>query len=322
MPRSRWKRYAKPALKSAVAVLVLWYLYSHIARTWRDLNSHGESIHVDALWIGVSAVLYLAGLTLCGVVYARVLDATTSPVGTFTAVRAYLISHLGKYVPGKAMVVVMRVGLTTPFGARPATAALATFYETLLMMAAGALVASLGFAFGPRPIQWFSLGASLGLAALLIGVVEPRVFPRVTKLMTMPFPNVGPDALPALSYRLLGEGILWSVAGWVFLGLSQVAVVRALTPLGIGPEMWPIVTAGVALATVSGFVVAIMPGGLGVREAVLMSTLAPAVGNDTAVVSALALRLTWVAAEVVAGAFLSPLRPSTRSDSPGLSNLD
>ena len=84
---------------------------------------------------------------------------------------------------------------------------------------------------------------------------------------------------------------------------------RAVSPLGVAPSAWPVVTAGVALATVAGFVVAVMPGGLGVREGVLMATLAPAVGEDTAVISALALRLVWVAAEVVAGGVLTIARP-------------
>ena len=47
------------------------------------------------------------------------------------ALRAYVVSHLGKYVPGKAMVVVIRTALVVPFGARASTAAIATFYETL-----------------------------------------------------------------------------------------------------------------------------------------------------------------------------------------------
>lgn len=305
-----WKRTAKRLVKAGLAVLVVAYLYRHIARTMRDLQSHGESLRVDPTWVVLGGLLYLAGLTACAVFFAEVLDATATPVGRWAAVRAYLISHLGKYVPGKALVVVMRVGLTTPFGSRPATAALATFYETLAMMAAGAAVAVVGFAAGPRPIQLVPLGMSAGLAVLLLVVVAPSVFPRVAGLMTMPFPNVGPDALPRLSYRLLGAGLLWCVGGWVLLGLSQVAVVRAISPSGVPVALWPVVAAGVALATVAGFVVAVMPGGLGVREGVLMTTLAPAVGEDTAVISALALRLTWVAAEVLAGAILVVLRPA------------
>jgi glycosyltransferase 2 family protein len=66
----------------------------------------------------------------------------------------------------------------------------------------------------------------------------------------------------------------------------------------------------VALATISGFVVAVVPGGLGVREGVLMSLLAPALGRDLAVVAAVLLRLVWVVAELAAAAVLVPmLRP-------------
>lgn len=317
MARLTWKRTAKLAIKTGLAVAVLGFLYRHVARTRADLRAGGETIAVDPGWLVLGGVLYLAGLTACGVFFARVLDAGATPVGTGVAVRAYLLSHLGKYVPGKAMVVLMRVALTAPFGARKATAALATFYETLAMMAAGAVAAVVGFAVGPGPTQGLALAASAGLAALLLAVVAPPVFPRVSKLLTMPFPNVGPDALPALSYRLLGLGLLWSLAGWVLLGLSQVAVVRAVSPTGVAPEHWPVVIAGVALATVAGFVVAVLPGGFGVREGVIMATLAPAVGQDLAVVAALALRLTWVLAEVVAGAALALWRPAPADPSAG-----
>jgi len=55
--------------------------------------------------------------------------------------------------------------------------------------------------------------------------------------------------------------------------------------------------------------VAVMPGGLGVREWVLMPALTPTLGADMAVLGALALRLTWVLGEVLAAAALSLIRP-------------
>src|SRR5437660_1240799 len=90
------------------------------------------------------------------------------------------------------MVVVMSVGLVVPYGARPATAAFATLYETLVMMAAGGLAAGLGFAIGSGPsarvpVPLFGgsevdaplalMGLGLGLAFLV--VVWPSVFPRL-----------------------------------------------------------------------------------------------------------------------------------------------
>ncbi len=94
------------------------------------------------------------------------------------------------------------------------------------------------------------------------------------------------------------------------LGLSQVAVVRAVVPTALGPTAWVRVIASVTLATVAGFTVVISPGGLVVREGVLMATLSPAVGADRAVVSAIAPGLTRVLAEVLVAAVLSVARPS------------
>ena len=305
-------------LKLLLGLVVLWAVGHHIVRTWRDLRSHGAALRFDGRWIAAGAGLYVAGLSAFGLYFGRILKASPTPVGYFAALRAYLISHLGKYVPGKAMVVVMRAGLLTANGARPATAALATLYETLTMMAAGGLVAAVGFVLRPLPPLRLGSGQSVAVPLLFLSValggafwllVEPRIFPRLSKVLTIPFPGVGPDALPHFSQRLLAEGVAWSCAGWILLGLSQVAVIQSVLPGGAPISSWPLVVASVALATVAGFAVAIFPGGLVVREGVLMATLVPVVGSDLAVVSALALRLAWVLGEVAAAAALSVVRP-------------
>lgn len=124
-------------------------------------------------------------------------------------------------------------------------------------------------------------------------------------MLSQPLKGVGADAFPRFSRRLVIEGLGWSLAGWAFLGLSQVAVIRAVSPVNFGLGLGALVVAGVALATMTGFAVAVLPGGLGVREGVLMATLEPAVGAKTAVLAALALRLTWVLGEVLAAALLA-----------------
>jgi uncharacterized membrane protein YbhN (UPF0104 family) len=310
MSRPRWKKEAILAIKAVLAVLVLVYVGRHVVRTWDDLHKRGQALHVAPAWIALALLLYLGGLAACGFYFGRVMRASATPVSDLAALRAYLISHLGKYVPGKAMVVVMRVGLLAPYGARPATAAFATLYETLTMMAAGGLIAAAGFAVPPPQLGALALGGVLGVAFLV--VVDPLVFPRLSRLISLPFPGVGPDALPRITRGLLGAGLLWSSAGWILLGLSQVAVVRAVAPAGVAVSvaLWPAVVGAVALATVAGFVVAVLPGGLGVREGVLMTVLAPALGNDdTAVIAALALRLTWVLGELLAAALCALVRP-------------
>jgi uncharacterized membrane protein YbhN (UPF0104 family) len=188
------------------------------------------------------------------------------------------------------------------------------------MMAAGGLLAAVAFGwetvvavplpfsggrsvFVPLPLLGLGLGAIFGI------VVAPGVFPRLAALARLPFPGVGPDALPRLSWALLFEGLLWDFLGWTLLGLSQVAVLIAIMPEGLPGSAWPTAIASVALATVAGFVVPIAPGGLGVREWVLWTALAAAIDRDRAVVAALVLRLAWVVGEVLAAALLVAIRP-------------
>ena len=326
MARPRWKRLAITAVKSAVAIVVLWAVGRHVLRTYGDLRGRSESLHFEPLWLVLAGLLYLGGLLAYAVFYERILRSSGTPIGLIPAWRAYVVSHLGKYVPGKAMVVVLRSGMVVPYGARASTAAIATFYETLVMMGAGALVAAVGFAGATRtntvgltlrgwgvvelPVYRVAALSGLGLAFAFLIVMLPPVFGRVAGLVTLPIPGVGLEALPRITGRLLGQGLFWSSGGWILLGLSQLAVIRSFDPSGADSVaalgLAPVVIASVALATVAGFVVAVLPGGLGVREGVLMSALAPALGSDHAVVAALVLRLVWVIAEMVAAAVFFP----------------
>ncbi len=336
MARPRWQRLTVTALKWTVTLLVLWAVARHVRHTWSDLRDQSRTLHFAWGWLIASGLLYLVGLLACGRFFELILRSSPTPVNLFPALRAYFVSHLGKYVPGKAMVVIVRAGMVVPFGAGAATAAIATFYETLVMMASGGLIAAAGFAiatgpgaaaglraipltlpfWGPATIPIYRLGAcgGLGLGLVFVLLTVPPVFSRLAGLVSLPIPGVGPEAMPRITGPLMVQGLLWSAVGWIFLGLSQVAIVRAFDPAGayalFGLGLVPVVIASVALATVAGFLVAVLPGGLGVREGVLMSALTPAIGSEQAVIASLLLRLVWVAAELAAAAVVFPwLRP-------------
>ncbi len=332
MARSPARHRLVRILKLALGVAVILGVGRHVVTTLDRLRRSGEPIAVDPAWMALAVGLYLAGLVLFGLWYWRILAHSSAPIGPLAAVRAYVISHLGKYTPGKALVVVLRAGLGVPAGGRPATAAFATLYETLTMMAAGGLMAAGLFLTAPVrtlelavpgvgpvpvPLPWLSLGLGLGFLVL----VTPPVFRRLAGAMSLPFPNVGADALPRFGPALLAEGLAWSLAGWVCWGLSQVAVLRALgMPVTLIPAAGPpgslaggvpvaLAMGSAALATLAGFVVLLTPGGLGVRELVLWTALGAAVPHSRAVLAALALRLAWLAGEVLGALVLAPLRP-------------
>jgi hypothetical protein len=309
-------------LKLILGLILIYAVGRHVGDIWLDLERRGELPGLDASWLGLAVVLYVAGLVIDGAWFGRIMSRSDSPVPLMAAIRAYIISHLGKYVPGKALVVLMRVALVVPAGARTATAAIATFYETLVMMAAGGVVAFLGLGLSAAAIVSVNLGplgtlrlapGALGLALGLafLAVIWPTVFPVLVRIASLPFAR-GSSAWRPTCFRLLGEGMMLSAIGWMFFGLSQIAAIRAIHPAGLDSDLWPVAIGSVALATVAGFVIPVAPGGLGVREWVLWTSLGVALDHDRAVLSSLVLRMAWIVGELAAAAALLPLRPSSR----------
>ncbi|WP_169980170.1 lysylphosphatidylglycerol synthase domain-containing protein [Tautonia rosea] len=321
--RGHWQRWKKPAIrgvKFALGALIVWMVARSLFGAWDDLRAYGETLEPSLPWLIVSAGVYLLGLSCFGNFFTRIMARSETPVRLAPGQRAYLIGHLGKYVPGKALVVVLRVGLLVPYGARAATAAFATLYETLVMMATGGILAGWIFVIWPGPPIEVPMGGgrsvSVPLAALSMGIgipllilAEARVFPKLAMTASIPFPGVHRDALPRVSIALLAEGIGWSLLGWTLMGLSLVATIQGIEPGSLPMTGWPMAIAAVALATVAGFLVAIFPGGLVIREAVLTASLGPVLGAEPAIVAALMLRLVWVVAELAISGALMLLRP-------------
>ena len=123
-----------------IVVLVVWFIRRTLVDAWVQLGEHQWRFHFG--WLAVSGCLYLLGTLPCGIFWHRTLLALGQPVSLPRALRAYYIGHLGKYVPGKAMVVILRTGLVRGQGVDTALAAACVFFETLTMMAVGAFLSA------------------------------------------------------------------------------------------------------------------------------------------------------------------------------------
>ena len=104
------------------------------------------------------------------------------------------------------------------------------------------------------------------------------------------------------------KGINWSIPwsswlllslGWGMHGISYGLTLRGISATPINWLDWPMWTAAVSWATAGAFFVFLIPGGLGVREGLLIEFLRiqPGIGPRLAVVSALTLRLVWLLGE-------------------------
>ncbi|HWA97869.1 MAG TPA: lysylphosphatidylglycerol synthase transmembrane domain-containing protein [Pirellulales bacterium] len=297
--------------KFGVVLLLVWGVHRTVESALVDLEEHHWSpASLRPGWLIASAVLYLAGLLPSGVFWWRVLLALGQTPRLPETLRAYYIGHLGKYVPGKALVIILRTGLIRSTRVDTAVAVVSVFYETLTMMAVGACVGGLLSAIWFRHESWLLLVA-LGMAAAAGIPTLPPVFRRI--VLVAGRRKVDPEALDRIAQirpRAYVLGWLGIAAGWTLNGISLWAILVAagfIEPTEtidttLLDQILISVAAG-ALANVAGFL-SLIPGGAVVREAVLIALLAPMFGQAGAVVSAIVARIVSLVAEILISAIL------------------
>jgi uncharacterized membrane protein YbhN (UPF0104 family) len=306
-PRRRWLEWLKLVFRVLILALVTWGIWKTVRQAHNEFAAHQFTWdQVNLGWLCVAGVLYLAGLAPCWVFWHRTLWVMGQRPRWRETMRAHWIGHLGKYIPGKAMVVVLRTGLVYSERVNRTAAATSVFIETLTMMAVGAFVSAVSLLLTSDHVllTWLAIGLMVCSGAPTF----PPIFRRIVKLLQVHRANPRIDeAIAGVDYRLMVYGWVIISIGWVLLGLSLWATLQAIPGAEAG---WmgslrelPLLTATVGLAMVAGFL-SLIPGGLGVRDWILMTLLAPQYGAKVAIVSAVLLRMVWLLSEVAVSAIL------------------
>jgi len=302
-------RLVKWIVRLVVLAGVAWGICTFVERARSDLNREGFSwSSLRFHWLVLAGLLYGAGLLPACWFWRRILMSMGQTPTFLEAARAYYVGHLGKYVPGKALVVVIRTALIRSSRVDATIAALSVFVETLTMMAVGAAVAAGVLLFqSPEPLM-------LVLALVLMSAAGIPTWPPlfrwlVGRIQVERFNPHLREQLEGIDLRLMLQGWLSLSFGWLLMGLSLWAVMAALPQVSgswqeILPDI-PLFTACVSLALVAGFL-SLLPGGMGVRELVVMTLIAghPGYGPYAAVVSAVLLRLIWLMSELAISGIL------------------
>lgn len=240
----------------------------------------------------------------------RALAAMRYPTPLGAAQLGYFLGHVGKYVPGKAMAVFLRLAAIRRWVPSTRIGLTSAVLETLTMMTVGGVLASVISILASRSNAFISLVA----LAMAIAVGVPTLPPVLRWLARfgvgwfkqddaaqLPLPNSTniDDELSGIGFGLIAEG--WFAAGiyWLLNGFSLWCMLRAIGVDELGLlSGWPMLIAATAFSQVAGFI-SMLPAGLGVRDAALMQLLVPICGDANALIIAILMRLVWLVSELV-----------------------
>ena len=332
-----------PFVKLLVGVAILFYVGRRFALDLSQPELYTQPLTVG--WLVASGLLYLAGIGVPCIYWGWLLGQLGPRPDALPLARAYYVGQLGKYVPGKALSLLMRATYGRAAGVSPGVAGMTAFYEVLVTMGSGALLAAgiysvltwqappvgAGEAWeqawtavvrGTEPEGGFASRALRIVAvALAVGVLwptAPPIFNRLADRLSLPFRDPT-TVLPRLRAWHLIFGLLIGTTGWVLLGLALACSLHgAAVGLAWDAATLARLTGILAVGYVAGFVVLVSPGGLGARELFLTWLLAPEVAaaqdlpyklaSGKVALVVLLMRLAWTVAEVVAAAALFRVR--------------
>ena len=265
------KKLIFAVIKWLIVVLVVAWVVREIMNTGGKLVQYRPELRPG--WILLAVGSYLLGYLPAGVYWHIILRKLGQNPTFYETIRAYYIGHLGKYMPGKVMVVAIRAGLVRSGRVKTSVAVASVFLETLTMMAVGAMISAiLLFVFFRE--QTVLMLIALGLMIVSGLPVVPFFFRKIVKIAGA---VKGDDEMNQALNRfntktlLCGWGLM-SVA-WLCLGLSLYATINGVgISTGDLLQHLPRFVAAAALSTVAGFL-SMLPGGLGVREMVLIELM-------------------------------------------------
>jgi len=288
------------ALRALAGALLATVLLSWIAYTMRDdldqVSRHAWSVRPGLLAASCIPLGVAYGLWI--VLWRQALAELGTRLDARTAARVWLVSQLGKYVPGKIWGALGRVALVARSPAQGLAVGLSILYEMVLFLVSGMLVSVAALPASALGGTWPAGAAALLGAAALVALLVPatgRVLGRCAARLVpgagqLRWATIRPARLLAL---LLGYG-----ASWLAVGTGFALFVASFH--SIEPRALVRVALGFVLAWAAGTVVFLAPAGLGVREAALLVYLDGLVPRDVALVVVVASRL-WTTGLELAG---------------------
>jgi hypothetical protein len=311
MPRPwlgrRWWRWGQ----ALAGLLVIGFVARSVVRNWETIRAEPVAWRLAPHWIILSLITILATYALLAESWRRMLAGWGPSLRFREAARIWVISSMGKYLPGKVWAIAGMALLAERRGIAPGTATASALLLQVVSLGTGALlvgVTGVTALEAHRPGSRAALGLVLmasvtGLAIVLTPPLARRLLVRFNR---DPGQRVTPRA------GAVAFGVLANLAAWGAYGVALWLLARGVLPSAGLPLLDA--TAGFAGSYLAGLLFLLAPGGLGVREGVFVWMLQDRIGPAHALALAGLSRIGMTVADLLAALPFVLTRPERSRD--------
>lgn len=296
---------------AALAIAVLAWV--ELAPQWSSIVEAFGSMHVRALPLILSGLAVLAAYAVLIETWRRVVSAWGSTLSFGAATRIWFISNLGRYVPGKIWAITAMGAMAHRAGVSPVAAVGSSLVIQVINVFAGGAVVLLMASDAlrlPQPVV-----IALGVAAVAVAIL-PRFLPGAARWLAARFDRE--VSWPPMPYGTTLVAYAGCAIAWLLYGVAFQLLVSATVGPAAGATRYYI--AVYTASYLAGFLALPAPGGIGVRETVLVALLTK-YGMATlagATVIAVASRLWLTMIELLPGLILLAFSPQVSTTIPNV----
>src|SRR5262245_58510152 len=229
-PATSGMKWAKRLFQFVILALVVWGVWHSLEKAQRDLSTHQfHWASIRPAWLFIAGAIYFLSTLPTWWFWHITMRSLGQRPSPLASLRAYTIGHLGKYVPGKALVVILRASWVSGPQVDWFVAAAAVFIETLTLIAVGGALSGVLLLVLFR--SEVPLGLLLGAVALaLISWLPtiPTVFRLIVSRLARRTTGSLHTALTGLNRSLILRGWIIMPVSWLLMGLSLWAVAQAV----------------------------------------------------------------------------------------------
>ena len=278
---SERRRMAGRVLRIAFGILGVVFMVVAFRHTWDRSTTHAFPRWT---YVAGAEVLVIVGLAGASRGWVCLFEGRGSDRAL---AQAFYTSQLGKYVPGAIWQAVGQVGLSRSADVSLARATTAFPVHALTQVAAGGTLGATLAIVGVHLSTGVRLIAVLGLILVLPlrRVWMLWVLEKVTRLLKRGSPS---QAAILRSYAWGIWTLLWSGSAFALLAHALNAASPAVAAVPAFAAAWTV-----------GFLAVPFPSGIGVREAVLIATVASPTGAGPVIVASVVHRLVTMLGELV-----------------------
>ena len=288
-------------LFAIVVVAVGWVIYRNIG----EIRQYDFSYN---LWFIFIAFLFeiVAYLAQFGI-WLNLSKAYGLKAPALKAGKGFFLSQLGKYIPGKVGLVLVRLDAYRGYSKKKI--AVATGFEMILAVASACILVLVGLISAAEFLPGYAVYGSIALLAVLLVLLYPPFF---LKLVNFGFKLIKREPIEeSPSYLTTIKFILAFMLVGLLHGVGLFFALKSLSPVPF--EYYMTITAVYYAAGIVGLISFFAPAGIGVREGILMLVLPLFIAEPVVIVGAIIIRLLITAAELTLAGIFSICDRSSRA---------